>query len=115
MHEKQLAVSVSASQQSLGAQSVFAIQAVARPGVSTDTLKAEIDAVLQEMRKHGVTAEEIDRARNRYETRTLSGLQSVGGFGGKADTLQGYNHFLGDPDFLAKDLDRYNHVDSQTR
>ncbi len=112
VHEKQLAQSVSASQQSLGAQSVFAIQAVARPGVSTDTLKAEIDAVLQEVREQGVTQEEIDRARNRYETRTLSGLQSVGGFGGKADTLQGYNHFLGDPDFLAKDLDRYNHVTS---
>jgi zinc protease len=112
VHEEQLAQSVSASQQSLGAQSVFAIQAVARPGVSTDTLKAEIDAVLQEVRAQGVTADEINRARNRYETRTLSGLQSVGGFGGKADTLQGYNHFLGDPDFLAKDLDRYNHVDS---
>jgi zinc protease len=112
VHEKQLAVSVSASQQSLGAQSVFAIQAVASPGVSTDTLKKEIDAVLQEVREQGVTADEINRARNRYETRTLAGLQSIGGFGGKADTLQGYNHFLGDPDFLAKDLDRYNHVTS---
>ena len=112
VYEKQLAVSVSASQQSLGAQSVFAIQAVASPGVSTDTLKREIDAVLDEVRREGVTPEEIARARNRYETRTLSGLQSIGGFGGKADTLQGYNHFLGNPDFLAQDLDRYNHVDS---
>jgi predicted Zn-dependent peptidase len=112
VYEKQLAQSVSASQQSLGSQSVFAIQAVARPGVSTDTLKKEIDQVLQEVRSEGVTKEEIQRARDRYETRTLAGLQSIGGFGGKADTLQNYNHFLGQPDYLAQDLARYDTVTS---
>ncbi|MBI3181893.1 MAG: insulinase family protein [Myxococcales bacterium] len=110
VHEKQLAQSVVAAQQSMGAQSVFAIEAVARPGVSTDRLLAEIDLVLGQVRAKGVSKEEIARVRNRFETHTLSGLQSVGGFGGKADRLQSYNHFLGEPGFLAKDLARYDRV-----
>ncbi|WNG13227.1 M16 family metallopeptidase [Cystobacter fuscus] len=108
--DKGLAQSVSASQQSLGAQSVFTVEAVARPGVSSDALVKEIDAVLEEMRRAGPTAAELDQARTRFETQMLAGLQSVGGFGGKADTLQSYNHFRGDPGFLVHDLERYDAV-----
>ncbi|MBZ4417646.1 pitrilysin family protein [Myxococcus sp. RHSTA-1-4] len=108
--DKQLAQSVSATQQSQGGQSVFSIEVVARPGVSTDALQKEVDAVLEEVRKKGVTPEEIARARTRYDTRMLAGLQAVGGFGGKADVLQSYNHFAGEPDFIAKDLARYEKV-----
>ncbi|NMO20314.1 insulinase family protein [Pyxidicoccus fallax] len=111
--EKQLAQSVEATQQSQGAQSVFGIQVVARPGVSTDTLLKEVDAVLEEVRRNGVTAEEIQRARTRFDTRMLAGLQAVGGFGGKADVLQSYNHFVGDPNYIAKDLARYETVTPQ--
>jgi zinc protease len=108
--EKGLAQSVSASQQSLGAQSVFTIEAVARPGVSSDALAQELDAVLEEVRREGMTREELDRARTRFETQMLAGLQSVGGFGGKADTLQSYNHYVGDPGYLDEDLARYDAV-----
>ncbi|KFE68542.1 protease, insulinase family/protease, insulinase family protein [Hyalangium minutum] len=108
--EKQIAQSVDASEQSIGSQSVFTIEVVARPGVSTDTLKKEVDAVLDEVRKNGVTVEELNRARTRYDTRMLSGLESVGGFGGKADALQNYNHFVGEPSYLAQDLARYQTV-----
>jgi zinc protease len=110
VHEKQLAQSVAAYQQSLGAQSVFAIEAIARPGVTTDKLLAEIDAVLDEVRKKGVTPEEVLRSRNKIETNLVSGLQSVGGFGGKANLLQTYNHYLGDPGFVDDDLARYDAV-----
>jgi zinc protease len=111
--EKQIAQSVEASQQSIGAQSVFTIEVVARPGISTDTLKKEVDAVLEEVRKNGVTAEELNRARTRYDTRMLSGLESVGGFGGKADVLQNYNQFVGEPSYLAQDLARYQAVSQE--
>ena len=110
VHEKQLAQSVAAYQQSLGAQSVFAIEAIARPGVTTDTLLQEIDAVLDSVRQKGVTLEEVQRARNKFETGLVSGLQSVGGFGGKANLLQTYNHYLGDPGWMGKDLARYDLV-----
>ncbi len=108
--DKGLAQSVGASQQSLGAQSVFTIQAVARPGVSSDALVHEVDAVLDEVRRQGVSASDLNQARTRFETQMLAGLQSVGGFGGKADTLQTYNHYLGDPGHLVADLERYDAV-----
>jgi zinc protease len=111
--EKQIAQNVEASQQSLGAQSVFSIEVYARPGVSTDTLQKEVDAVLEDIRKNGITQEELTRARTRYDTRMLSGLQSIGGFGGKADVLQNYNHFIGEPNYVAKDLARYQAVSTE--
>ena len=108
--DERIAQSVSAYQQSMGAQSVFTIEAIARPGVSTDTLLKEIDAILDDVRKNGITEDEIVRARNKFETGKIAGLQSVGGFGGRADLLQSYNHFLGEPDRLAFDLARYDEV-----
>jgi zinc protease len=113
VHEKQLAQSVTAQQQSYGHQSVFQIRAVARPGVTTEVLRQEVDAVVDEVRRNGLTPAEIARARNRYDTQVVSGLQSVGGFGGKADVLQSYNHFLNDPGYLAHDLERYARVTSE--
>jgi predicted Zn-dependent peptidase len=108
--EKGLATSVSASQQSLGAQSVFTLEAVARPGISSDALAKELDAVLEEVRRDGISQQELNRARTRFETQMLAGLQSVGGFGGKADVLQSYNHYVSDPGYLDEDLARYDAV-----
>jgi zinc protease len=105
--DKQLAQRVSAYQQSIGAQSAFMVEVVGRPGGSTDELLKEVDAVLEEVRQRGVTTPEVTRVRNRFETGLLSGLESVGGFGGKADVLQSYNHFVGDPGFLPRDVARY--------
>ncbi|WP_434385086.1 M16 family metallopeptidase [Melittangium boletus] len=108
--DKGLAQSVSANQQSLGAQSVFTVEAVARPGVSSDALAKELDVVLDTLRREGPTPAELDQARTRFETQMLAGLQSVGSFGGKADVLQTYNHHKGDPGFLMGDLERYDAV-----
>ncbi|HEX8440166.1 M16 family metallopeptidase, partial [Archangium sp.] len=108
--EKGLATSVSASQQSLGAQSVFSLEAVARPGISSDALVKELDAVLDEVRRDGISQQDLNRARTRFETQMLAGLQSVGGFGGKADVLQSYNHYVNDPGYLDEDLARYDAV-----
>ena len=48
----------------------------------------------------GPTAAEVDRARNVLETQIFNGLQLVGGFGGVADQLNLYNHYVGTPDYL---------------
>ncbi len=107
VREKQIAQSVSAYQQSIGAQSVFTVEAVAAPGHTTEELLKEIDAVLAEVREKGVTQEEVTRARNRIETGFVAGLQSAAG---KADRLQAYNHYLAKPDWFAADLARYEAV-----
>ena len=37
----------------------------------------------------------------------IQGLERLGGFGGVADRLNEYNHYLGNPDYIAQDLGRY--------
>ncbi len=110
LHEKQLAQSISAHQQSMGAQSVFEIDVVARPGVATERLLAEVDAVLVEVRAGKVTAQEVRRAANTIETQLLRSLERLGGYRGRTELLQSYNHFRGDPGWLAQDLARYRGV-----
>jgi zinc protease len=110
VYEKQMAQSVTAYQYSTMLGSVFAIEATARPGHTLQELETVINEELDAMRAKGPTIAEIDRVRNVLETQIFSGLQLVGGFGGVADQLNLYNHYLGTPDYLAKDVARRRSV-----
>ncbi len=110
VQELELAQSVSAQQQSLALTSVFYVTLVGRPGIDLARLEAEADKVVAELQQTPPTAREIERARNMLVTMTVGALQNIGGFGGKADTLNRYNQYIGDPGYLAKDLARYEAV-----
>jgi zinc protease len=110
VYEKQIAQDVSVSQYSLSLGSVFQIQATARPGHSADELEQAIDDELSLFRQSGPDLAEVDRARNVIETRTIQTLETLGGFSGLANRLNSYNHFLGDPGYLPKDIQRYRDV-----
>jgi zinc protease len=107
VYEEQIAQNVTASQYSLQLGSVFSIEATARPGVKPEQLEQAIDAELKLLIEQGPTAQEIDRARNTLVAGIIRGLETLGGFGGVADRLNRYNHYLGNPDYLQKDLARY--------
>ena len=53
---------------------------------------------------------ELDRAKAKWEYQFISGLERIGGFGGKADLLNQYNTFLDDPNMFEKDLARHREV-----
>ena len=108
VYERQIAQDVSANQNSLILGSVFQIQATAKPSVKPEDLERAINEELDAVRKDGVTPDQLSRARNVIQTRIVQGLETLGGFGGVADRLNQYNHYLGDPAFLAKDLERYD-------
>ena len=110
VYEKQIAQDVSAQQYSLTLGSVFQIEATARPGHTADELEKAIDEELALFRQSGPDPTEVERARNVIETRTVQGLETLGGFSGLANRLNSYNHFLGDPGYLAKDIQRYRDV-----
>jgi zinc protease len=107
VYEKQIAQDISAQQYSLTLGSLFSIQATAKPGVTVDALEKAIDEELNLLRAEGPAVAEVERARNTIESRTIRGLETLGGFGGVADLLNRYNHFLGTPDYLAQDIERY--------
>ena len=110
VYEKQIALDVAASQQSLMLGSEFQVEATARPGVKPEDLEKAINAELETFRTNGPTEEELKRARNVLESRIIEGLETLGGFGGVADRLNSYNHYLGTPDFLAADIARYENA-----
>jgi zinc protease len=110
VYQKQIAQDVTVTNQSLLLGSVFEIQATCKPGVKPEDLEKAIDEELTKLRNEGPTQSELDRARNVIVTRRVEGLERLGGFGGVADTLNMYNHYLGNPGFLPKDIERYNHA-----
>ena len=107
VYDKQIAQSVSASQESLILGSKFTIEATARPGHTAEELETAINAELAKLTASGPEAGELERARNTIQARIIEGLETLGGFGGKADRLNSYEHYLGNPDYLPQDLQRY--------
>ena len=104
VYEKKLAQSVDAVQESGTLASRFVVEAIARPGVSLDTLEAAIDAELARVRGERVTQEELDRAKNRFVTAFVTRLQRVAE---RASLLNEYEADVGDPGYAQRDLDRY--------
>jgi zinc protease len=110
VYEKQIAQNVSAQQYSLMLGSMFQIEVTARPGHTADELEKALDQELDRFRASAPDVAEVDRARNTIETRIIERLETLGGFGGVADRLNMYNHFLGTPDYLQRDIQRYRAV-----
>ncbi len=69
--------------------------------------------IVADVKKSGVTDEEVERAKRNIIANRLRGLERIGGFGGKADQLNAYQTFLGDPGFLPRDIARYRAVTPQ--
>jgi zinc protease len=103
VYERQIAQDVDASQNSQGLVSTFVIDVTARPGVEARALEEAIDAELAQLREHGPSQREVERARNSLETALLSTIEKLGG-DGLADQLNHYNQYTGDPGYLSKDL-----------
>ena len=113
VYELQLAQDVQASQYSTQLASIFSIQVTARPGRTAQELEAAIDAELERFRREGPDAKELERARNSLETSLVTSIEKLGGFG-LADRLNRYNHYLGDPGWLGKDLERYRNLSADS-
>jgi zinc protease len=110
VYEQQIAQDVAAFQYSLALGSTFQIVATVRPGHTPDEVEKAINAELDKLRQSGPDEKEVERARNTFETSMLTGLEVLGGFGGVADTLNMFNHYVGDPGYLPKYLLEHRQV-----
>lgn len=108
VYRDQIAQDVDTTQYSLILGSAFYIQATAKPGVKPEQIEKAVEEELVKLLRDGPTQAEVDAARNVIETNIIRGLETLGGFGGVADRLNQYNHYLGDPAYLGKDLARYH-------
>ncbi len=110
VYEKAWAQDVEAFQSSALLGSTFNVVVTARP--ETD-LQELVMAVWSELQRAATTLEpvEVQRAVHRFETSFVDSLQTVGGFGGRADRLNHYAFYLNDPDGVQRDLERYHRIE----
>jgi zinc protease len=83
---------------------LFMVRSVANQGVDVARMEQLLDAEIERVRTGGVTADELEKAKNRYRANTVRGRQSTMG---RAEALQWHNHFLGDPAAIRTEMERY--------
>ena len=104
--QEKLAVNVSAYAGGGAEVSNFGIRAIVKPGVDPKLVEQRIDAILADFLKNGPTQDEVNRVVTTRVAGTIGGLESVGGFGGKAVALAQGALFYNDPGFYKVRLSR---------
>jgi zinc protease len=107
VYDKQLCTAVTSFPLGAEIAGALVVQATARPEASLAEIERIVTEQIAFLAKTGPTQAELDRARTKQEFDFISGLERIGGFGGKADLLNQYNVFLGDPGKFEADLGRY--------
>lgn len=107
VYELQIAQDIAAFQWSGKLSSRFILYTTARPGHSLKELEKVIQEELDRINTEPPTEREVQRMANQIEANFLRRLELVGGFGGKAATLNEYFYQTGNPDYFNEDLSRY--------
>lgn len=113
VHDLEIAQEVDAFQRSGQLNSVFHVIATARPGVPLRRVEEALRAQVEELAAKGPTEAEMERARNVIITSFVDALQTVGGFGGRADRLNFYAFHTGDPNAAESDVARYANLSGE--
>ncbi len=90
--------------------SVFVIQGTASKDGDTDEAVEAVDLLLREVALVPFLDSEVEVARTQFVRRKFDTLSSLGG---RAGLLQRYAHYAGDPDYLARDLERFQGLSGQ--
>jgi zinc protease len=107
VYDARLAQSVEVGQQSGPLSSLFQVVVTLKPGHKAAEAMPLVDEELAKVRNEAVSAAELDKAKNGYESAFVFGLMSGQR---RADLLNSYAYFAGDPGFIDKDLERYRAV-----
>ena len=107
VYDMQAVQGVSAQQQSRRLDGYFLIGVAPRPNQEPARLAAVVQEELERVIRDGVEEREVERARNRFRASFLDRLASVSS---KADQLNFYNYYVGEPDYAAEDAARYDAV-----
>jgi zinc protease len=114
IYDKQICSDVVSFQNSAEIAGGFVIWVTARPGASLAEAEQVTTEEISRLAKDGPTPAELNRAKAKWEFQYVTGLERIGGFGGKADLLNTYNVFLGDPDRFAADIQRHRDITTES-
>jgi zinc protease len=107
VYELQVAQDVSAYVDSGALASTFNVVVTARSGHGLEEIRRLVDEEIERVKAAPPTLREVQRFQNQAEANMLRGLEQVGGFGGKADLLNQYYLYTGDPDYFEEELMSY--------
>ena len=107
VRDEQIALSVSASAQPFEDLGLFVISADVKPGVDPALVSRRLDELTAQFLAEGPTADEVQRAVMSGLSGEIDGLESVGGFGGKAVALAQSQLYTGDPAFFRTQIQRF--------
>ena len=102
--DEKLAVEVDASQNSSQLQSLFTIEVITRPDADLTRVEQIIDEEVARLAQSGPTADELERRQAQVESRLLNSMQDLRF---RADRLNEYEYFYGEPNSFEKDLARF--------
>jgi zinc protease len=85
----------------------FSISLTPTPGTSLSESKKLIDQAIKSFEERGVSDDDIAKFIGSFESQYINRLQSVSG---KVSQLASYQTFTGNPNMIAKELERYTRV-----
>ena len=106
VRQQKVAIGVTADAQVFAQGGQFVIYADVKPGTDPAAVGAALDAEVAKFLREGPTPDELRRASTTYAANEIRGLESVGGFSGKAPTLAEGLLYNGTPDHYRIALDR---------
>ncbi|MES2057771.1 MAG: pitrilysin family protein [Pseudomonadota bacterium] len=104
VRKEKLAVAVTAGNQTFAQIGTFEVSADVRPGVDPALVAKRLDEIVADFIKNGPTADEVQRVTTGEVSDRIEGLESVGGFGGKAVALAQGALYSDDAGFYKKQL-----------
>ncbi len=110
VRQEKIAVAVSAGNQSFAQLGGFEVSVDVKPGVDPEMVGKRLDALIADFITNGPTADEVQRVVMRSVSGRISGLEQVGGFGGKAVALAEGELYLKDSNYYKSQLARLARV-----
>lgn len=108
--KQQKALAVMAIPLELEDGGLFLMYGIANMGVAPDSLDAEMDKLLDKVKKEGISDRDFEKLRNQIENNVVSQNAKVAGI---AQNLATAKTFLGDANEVNKELDKYQAVSKE--
>ncbi len=107
VYDLQIAQDVAAYQDGMKLAGYFQIVVTPRKGIEPARIDSIVREELAKLQRDGVTSRELARVQNSTRSQFL---RSLGTDLGRAQLLNDYNYFAGDPDYIRRDAARYDAV-----
>ncbi len=107
VYDDKIASEVSAYQASNMLQSLFYIDVITNPDADLDKVERTVDEEVARLLKDGIKPDELEQRKATVELGKLAALQTASA---KADQLNQYEYYWGEPNSFKRDLDRYRNA-----